>query len=256
MAAPAATSPCSHRAAPGDTERSLRRAQSRARAQAFESSRWCRRRTKVRRIWRASYARSPGAWCERSIRRWRRRHERRVRARREGARVAQRSACAGGSLRGPGRRLPFRRAGASRGRDLEQRLRQRPLPSNEIKRLGVQVLRTLEVAHAAGIVHAAITPGHVVLSDGAIPAGWIRLGSCRDGRRPGRSRAVGRLLREAAGGTPTRRVGKTLSQRPRTATAFREALETAPYASRCCRDPGLGQRWPSSWGSARSAHSS
>jgi tetratricopeptide (TPR) repeat protein len=113
------------------------------------------------------------------------------------------------------------------GETLEQRLRHGPLSSNEIQRLGVQVLKTLEVAHAAGIVHAAITPGHVVVSEGRyLLDGFGCTPAAAEGAQADLD-AAGRLLQEAAGGAPVRRVRKILSRRPRTATAFREALETA-----------------------------
>jgi tetratricopeptide (TPR) repeat protein len=124
------------------------------------------------------------------------------------------------------------------GETLEQRLRHGPLTSNEIQRLGVQVLRTLEVAHAAGITHAAITPGHVVLSEGRYLLDGFGCSPAADGVQADLD-AVNRLLKEAAGGAPTRRVGKTLSRRPGTATAFREALETTPVRAALLR-----RRWP------------
>jgi tetratricopeptide (TPR) repeat protein len=114
------------------------------------------------------------------------------------------------------------------GETLEQRLRQGPLPSAELRELGVQVLRALEASHAAGLGHAAIAPGHVVVSDGRyLLDGSGCAPASADGGRAELD-AVGRLLTEAAGGVPPRHVRKILSRRPGTAAAFRESLEMAP----------------------------
>jgi tetratricopeptide (TPR) repeat protein len=114
------------------------------------------------------------------------------------------------------------------GETLEQRLKQGPLPSGEIQRLGVQVLRALEVAQTAGLGYAAIAPGNVVVSEGRYLLDGLGCSpAAADGARA-QLDAVGRLLTEAAGGAPSRRMRRILSRRPRTATAFRESLETVP----------------------------
>jgi hypothetical protein len=114
------------------------------------------------------------------------------------------------------------------GETLEQRLRQGPLPSAEIRRLGIQVLRALEVSHAAGLGHAAIASGHVVVSDGRYLLDGFGCAPASADRGQAELDAVGRLLTEAAGGVPARHLGKILSRRPGTAAAFRESLEMVP----------------------------
>jgi tetratricopeptide (TPR) repeat protein len=118
------------------------------------------------------------------------------------------------------------------GPTLEERLREGPLPAGEVLRLGVQLLGALETAHAAGIAHSAVSARTVMVAPGrylldgfgsALPSsGEAELEDLR---------AVGRLLRAAAGGTlpgPLReaveRALDTDRRRPG-AAAFRQALE-------------------------------
>jgi tetratricopeptide (TPR) repeat protein len=52
------------------------------------------------------------------------------------------------------------------GETLEERLRRGPLPPDELLRLGIHLLGALETAHAAGIVHSAVSPRNVIVTDG------------------------------------------------------------------------------------------
>ena len=149
----------------------------------------------------------------------------------------------GGSLRGPDGAFRFVVLEHPEGETLDQRIRQRPLPSNEINRLGVQVLRTLEVAHAAGIAQTALIARPRGFLGRAIPAGRIRPGSGPGGRRPARDLdAVGRLLREAAGGAlPRRRAARRCPDDQGARRPFVRHCETATLrAPRAAR-----RRW--SW---------
>jgi hypothetical protein len=122
------------------------------------------------------------------------------------------------------------------GETLEQRLRDGPLPTGEIVRLGVQVLNALETAHAAGIVHSAVSADKILLADGRyLLDGFGTAPDATDGAALGDLYAVGELLREAAGGVLPRAVrpaveralGADPGQAAPTATALREALESA-----------------------------
>lgn len=112
------------------------------------------------------------------------------------------------------------------GETLEQRLRRGPLSSRDLERLGVQVARTMEVAHAAGIGHTAVTSSHVIVSDGRFLLDGFGCAAASPDRAQVDLEAVGPLLGEAAGGALPRRIRKALAQRPRSATAMREALES------------------------------
>ena len=128
------------------------------------------------------------------------------------------------------------------GETLDQRIRQRPLPSNEIHRLGVQVLRTLEVAHAAGIAQTARYARPRGFLGRAIPAGRIRLAlrPRRTASRPISTRWAGCSGRRPAERCP-RRVRKTLSQRPRS----RDAPFARHWRRQRCAPRRRSPRW--SW---------
>ena len=150
----------------------------------------------------------------------------------QGARVAQRPAYPGGALRRTWTATfvsscwSIRRAirsSSGSGRDRSHRTR---------STAGRSGAATLEAAHAAGIVHAAVTPPQRGPRRRAVPAGWIRQLSRRDRRRPGRSRGGGRLLKEAAGGALPRPVR----------AAWREDCAPTRPAGTQCRPP-FARRW-------------
>jgi len=57
------------------------------------------------------------------------------------------------------------------GADLEERLREGPLPAGEVLRIGRDVARGLAAAHARGVVHRDIKPGNVRLTE----AGQVKI---------------------------------------------------------------------------------
>lgn len=61
------------------------------------------------------------------------------------------------------------------GCSLEARLKRGPLPTEAVRRLGIQVLYALQAVHARGIEHGSLRPGKVLL----------------EGRDPDRARVVG-----------------------------------------------------------------
>lgn len=87
------------------------------------------------------------------------------------------------------------------GPTLERRLLDGALPVNEVLRLGVQILGALETAHAAGILHSAVVPSNVIVSEGRYVLDGF--GRATAGGHEGTLAdltAVGRLLDDASGG--------------------------------------------------------
>lgn len=135
---------------------------------------------------------------------------------------------------------------------LDAQLRQGPFPPGEVRRLGVQLLGALEAVHASGLAHQDVTAKKVVVADGRyVLDGFASAGPAAEGAALSDLHAVGRLLTEAAGGRPPRRLrpvlARALSLDPaggwRSATEFRVALEKAgrrTVPSRSLRRAGLG----------------
>ncbi len=124
------------------------------------------------------------------------------------------------------------------GPTLERRLLDGALPVNEVLRLGVQILGALETAHAAGILHSAVVPSNVIVSEGRYVLDGF--GRATAGGHEGTLAdltAVGRLLDDASGGAllpPLRAaIGRALDlhpvERKPSAGAFREALDAVAW---------------------------
>jgi hypothetical protein len=156
------------------------------------------------------------------------------------------------------------------GETLEERLRRGPLPTDELLRLGIQMLGALEAAHAAGIVHSAVSPRNIIVTEGrylldgfgvaTAGPGGSGATAAMDGSASGRSamdggdrgtataagtalgdlRAVAGLLTEAAGGKPPRAVRAAVERALRadaqsSAAGFREALEAVAHRATSAR---------------------
>ncbi len=116
------------------------------------------------------------------------------------------------------------------GDPLERRLRERPLPPEEVVRIGVEVLGALEVVHARGLAHRDVQEGNVILAAGrCVLDGFARAGPAGDADIAEDLRAAALLLARAA--------GRADGQVQRLPYRLRFALERALAA-----EPA--ERWP------------
>ena len=64
------------------------------------------------------------------------------------------------------------------GETLEDRLRQGPLPVDDLLRIGAEIAEAIDAAHKKGVVHRDLKPGNVMLTDGSVKV--LDFGLARD----------------------------------------------------------------------------
>jgi tRNA A-37 threonylcarbamoyl transferase component Bud32/tetratricopeptide (TPR) repeat protein len=131
---------------------------------------------------------------------------------------------------------------------LEDRLRQGPLPVEDLVRLGTELLSALGAMHAAGLIHRQVSARTVIAAEGRwVLDGFARAGpALTDDDIPGDLRAAALLLAEAAGapgGRPARRLPRAVRGPLRRALGADHWPSAAAFSAALARPRHRHRRW-------------